>query len=126
MHDAQIRAWQWFAQHRPKGEYINDDIYEGFARNLYLSVGEFKLQWHVRPLRLNLLRRIKLAFSVMFHGTLTLNAKPIIFEMASANDPEAVLVNVTINRYKDGTVKASYTPVDRLTENLLNNANPGK
>src|SRR5512134_1346933 len=77
MHSAQIEAWNWFASHHPKGEYINEDIHDGFARNLYLGLSELKLQWHVKPVRLNFWKRLILAFRIIFRGALTLDKKPI-------------------------------------------------
>jgi hypothetical protein len=116
MHVAQTDAWLRFAEQCPKGEYINEDIHDGFARNLFLSMSEVKLQWHMKPVEPDLWRRW---LKVVFRGKTTLPKEPITWHLTSADDPEAVLVNVTVTRFRDGTVKASYTPADGLTEKLL-------
>lgn len=120
MHAAQIEAWESFAQHRPKGEFINNDIHDGFARNMFLGLSELKLQLYVRPVRLNLWSRLKLAFRVLFSGAVTTTARrPVVHEISSQQEKGAMLVEITVVRHRNGTVKAEYKPVDSFTEDLL-------
>jgi hypothetical protein len=120
MHVAQIAAWEHFAATRPKGEYINDDLHEGFARNLFLSLAELKLEWYVKPGGMNFFSRLRLAWKVLVRDAGVL-APPAVMEMAAKGDPNSVQVNIVINRFRDGAVKATYSPADDLTDELLKN-----
>jgi hypothetical protein len=119
MHVAQIEAWQWFANNRPKGEFINDDLHEGFARNMYLALSEIKLQLNIKPVRLNIWKRMTLAFKILFHGALIAGPAPVVFELCSGNEAGAMRFEITVTRNKNGTVKAAYRPADELTAELL-------
>jgi hypothetical protein len=125
MHAAQIEAWQWFANNRPKGEFINDDLHEGFARNMYLALSELKLQLNIKPVRLSIWKRIALAFKVLFRGTLTAGPAPVVFEICSNNEVGAMRFEITVTRNKNGTVKAAYRPADDLTAELLKTSSHG-
>jgi hypothetical protein len=119
MHEAQLKAWQWFAEHRPQGEYINSDIHEGFASQLYLALNDLKINFSVRPLSRGILSRLHVAWKILTSrkkGTLD---DALAYEICSPNEPDAIALQISVTRFKDGTVKAEYTPADQITADLL-------
>lgn len=121
MHMAQIEAWQWFAKHLPKGELINDDLIDGMPRNMYLAVNDLTLTFHIKPETLSFLKRVVFAFKILFKLRSTLIGYPNAYVISSSSDSLAMKVNINVKRFKNGTVKASYGPVDEQTAELINN-----
>lgn len=118
MHEEQLKAWQWFAAHHPKGAYINSDIHEGFASKLYLALNNLKLSFSVRPLRGGFLPRLRLAWKILA-GRRRGIGEPLAYEICAADDFNAIALQISVTRFKDGTVKAEYTPTDQITADLL-------
>jgi hypothetical protein len=119
MHAAQIDAWMKFKKYRPKGELINNDIHIGFADKRYLCLNEVKLSFHIKSIPLNVANRIKLAISLLKGKSSLALYTPVIFDFCPPGDEDAVSMEIRVKRFENGTVQASYGPVDNDTDDLL-------
>lgn len=119
MHEAQLKAWQWFAEHRPKGEYINSDIHEGFASQLYLALNDLKVNFSVRPVPYSFLSRLRVAWKILTGQKRAIMNDTLAYEICRPDEPNAIALQISVTRFKDGTVKAEYAPADQITAQLL-------
>ena len=119
MHRTQVEAWQWFAQHLPKGELINDDLHEGLPRNLYLALSDLSFTFHVKPKSMSFWNRLSLAFKLLFNRVPGLVGQPLVYVFSSPSDQLATKVDMKISRFKNGTVAATYSAADPATAELL-------
>lgn len=120
MHQSQVEAWNWMAQHPPKGSYIPDDIMRGFPENRYLSMKEVELKLFLKPVPvMSAWQRVKNWFGISPPPTRFRPGKPFNFEFSNAGDKEAQALTITIKRLENGTIKANYAPADALTAEFM-------
>jgi hypothetical protein len=119
MHHAQIEAWKHFGEYRPRGENTNEDIHIGFARQRYLCLNEVKLTFHVKPLPPAFITRARHAFKILSSSSSLTPYIPALYEICSAKDNDSMEMEIIVKRFENGTIKAEYKAVDKVTEELL-------
>ena len=59
MQNRQLDAWKHFADNKPRGGAINDDIDDGWAQQRYLTLDEVKFKFNARLVPDSFLERMK-------------------------------------------------------------------
>ena len=120
MHEAQIEAWKWISEHRPRGEHIPKDIMEGLPRKRYLAMNEVNFKFKVKPVHSKtFFQRLKLGFRIIFGLTEFNPEEQYSFEFADDSDKSGQSFELSIKRLENGKVDASYKPADKSTENIM-------
>lgn len=119
MHEVQIDAWKKFGEFRPQGELINKDIHLGFAEKNYLCLNEVRLSFCIKSIPMTFFHRIKLAFYVLKGKNRLSLYNPVVFDLCSKSDIDAISMEILVKRFENGTIQANYKPVDLVTSELF-------
>ena len=122
MHEAQIEAWTWMNNFRPKGKDIPKNIMEGLSKNKYLSMSEVNLELNVKPVASeSFLQRLRFGLKFIFNGSSQHLFKGQSFELCKKDALDATKMQIKIKRLENGNIKAEYKPDDLMTKELLHN-----
>lgn len=117
MHDAQLDAWNHFIRHKPRGQYIDENIVDGIPQSQYLFLEDLTMIFHARIIPTDTFwKRLKFAFFKRGGQSFT---GPVTFSLCEQDDPKSIMFSIKVSRSKEGIVKASYGPADEQTNELL-------
>jgi hypothetical protein len=122
MQDRQMEAWKQFAELRPRGELINDDIDVGWAQQRYLTFEEVRFKFNVRLVPQNFFRRMRQGIRYIFGKYNPQAFYSPGFVISEAENPDSIEVTVIIKQEEKGKIKISYEPVDAHTKKFFMNS----
>ncbi len=120
MQDRQLEAWKHFADNKPRGGLINDDIDDGWARQRYLTLDEVKFKFNARLVPDGIFKRMKQGLRYIF-GKYNPQAFYQTGEMnfAKSGDTDSFEVTITVKQQEKGMIKITYEPADELTKKVF-------
>ena len=120
MQDRQLDAWKHFADNKPRGGAINDDIDEGWAQQRYLTLDEVKFKFNARLVPDSFLKRMKQGLRYIF-GKYNPQAFYQTGEInfAKSGDTDSFEVTITVKQQEGGKIKITYEPADELTKKVF-------
>ena len=119
MQDRQLDAWKHFADSRPKGDLVNDDIDKGWAQQRYLALNEVTFKFHVSLEPQNFFLRLKQGLHYIFGKYNPQAFKPVGYRISDSDAPDSVEVSITVKQEETGKMKISYEPVDDETKKIF-------
>ncbi len=122
MHDRQLDAWKHFADFKPRGELINDDIDVGWAQQRYLTIDEVKFKFNVRLVPDDFFTRMKQGLRYIFGKYNPQAFYSSQFEITEAENPDSIQVSITVKQEEKGKMKITYKPVDAETKKIFMNS----
>lgn len=120
MQDRQLDAWKHFADNKPRGGLINDDIDNGWARQRYLTLDEVKFKFNASLVPAGFFKRMKQGLRYIF-GKYNPQAFYQTGEMnfTKSGDPDSFEVTITVKQQEKEKIKISYEPADELTKKVF-------
>jgi hypothetical protein len=119
MQDRQLDAWKQFSEFKPRGEFINDDIDEGWAQQRYLTLDEVKFKFYVRLVPQNFFKRMKQGLKYIIGKYNPQAFQPSEFIITESENPDSIEVSITVKQEEKGKMKISYQPVDAETKKIF-------
>jgi hypothetical protein len=122
MQDRQLDAWKYFADYKPRGEYINDDIDKGWEQQRYLTINEVKFKFNVRLVPDGFFKRLKQGLRYILGKYNPQAFYKSDFEITKTSNPDSIEVTITIKQEEKGKMKITYEPDGELTKKIFMNS----